>query len=451
MPNTLACEHCLTPEGWMRDCLIEWDASGVITRIAPGEGRGADGRGGIVLPGMPNAHSHAFQRALVGYGERRAGKDSFWSWRQAMYRLAGRVRAEDLYLIAHQAYSEMLSGGYTSVAEFHYLHHGVDGAAGTEMAEAILRAAADTGIALTLLPVCYLAGGFGEPPEPEQHRFVHRDLDHFLGFVADLRGFGARMGIAAHSLRAVPPEMLSDLSTGARELLGADCPIHIHVAEQTAEVASCQEHTGRRPIELLAQSVELDAHWNLVHATHALDHEIDLIVESGARVVICPLTEAYLGDGLFPAVDFVSRGGELAIGSDSDVRIDAVDELRWLEYGQRLRDHARARLADAEGLGAKLWRDTAAAGAKASFRSCRGLGGVIEEGAYADLVVLDTESAPLAGLSPEAAMDALLVAGDRHCIASTWVAGQQVSAAGPQMVTAGYTEAVKRLMTKSET
>jgi formimidoylglutamate deiminase len=442
MPNTLACEHCLTPEGWVRDCLIEWDASGIITRIVPGQSRDEATRGGIVLPGMPNAHSHAFQRALLGHGERRAGKDSFWSWREAMYRLAGRVTADDLYQIARQAYSEMLAGGYTSVAEFHYLHHGVDGEAGTEMAEAILRAAADTGIAMTLLPVCYLNGGFGEPPSPEQARFVHRDLDHFLSFIADLRGFGARMGVAAHSLRAVPAELLTELSTGARELLGADCPIHIHIAEQRDEVGACQAHTGRRPIELLAQSVELDEHWNLVHATHALDHELDLITESGARVVICPLTEAYLGDGLFPAVDFLSRGGELAIGSDSDVRIDAIDELRWLEYGQRLRDHARARLADAEGLGAKLWRETASAGARAAFRSCRGIGGVIEVGAYADLVLLDMDALALAASSPESAMDGLLVAGDRHCIDSTWVAGRRASIEPPSE----FAEVARRLM-----
>jgi formimidoylglutamate deiminase len=457
MPNTLACEHCLTPDGWVQDCLIEWDAAGIITRIAPGAGQG--GRG-LVLPGMPNGHSHAFQRALAGYGERRAGQDSFWSWRDAMYRLAARVQAEDLYLIARQAYTEMLAGGYTSVAEFHYLHHGPDspdspdspdgshgarGGAATEMAEAVVRAAADAGIAITLLPVCYLTGGFGESPRTDQARFVHRDLDDFLQLLAASRALGVRTGLAVHSLRAVPAELLSELVTGARELLGGDCPIHIHIAEQQREVDACLLHAGRRPIELLADSVSLDRHWNLVHATHALDHELDLIADSGARVVICPLTEAYLGDGLAPAVGFASRGGALAIGSDSNLRLDAVDELRWLEYGQRLRDHARARFADAEGLGARLWRETAAAGAAAVFRACTGVAGVLQVGAPADLVLLDTSRAPLAGLEPDRALDALITSGDRRCIEATWVGGRHVDTsddAGP----AAFPALIRRLM-----
>jgi len=442
MPNTLACEHCLTPDGWVRDALIEWDAAGIVTRVASGEAAGARG---IVIPGMPNGHSHAFQRALAGHGERRAGQDTFWSWREAMYRLAASVTAEDMYLIARQAYAEMLSGGYTSVLEFQYLHHAVDGTPGSEMADALVRAAADAGIAITLVPVCYVTGGFNETARPGQSRFVHRDVDSFLAFLSQLRSLGVRMGAAAHSLRAVPSELLADLTAGARELLGGDCPMHIHVAEQQREVDECQAHTGRRPIELLADSIELDSHWNLVHATHALDHELDLIAESGARVVLCPLTEGYLGDGVFPAVAYKERGGQLAIGTDSDVRLDAIEELRWLEYGQRLRDKARARLADADGLGTVLWRDTAAAGARAVFRSCRGAGGVIGVDAYADLLLLDADAPQLAGLAPARAMDALLTAGDSRCIAETWVAGRKIEPLDPA-VTAAYAGAARRLL-----
>lgn len=417
MPNTLSCEHALTADGWIPDARISWDDRGLISAIEP---HGSErGDGGLALPGLPDAHSHAFQHALVGHGEQRAGEDSFWSWREAMYQLAARITPEETREVARRCYRGLLAAGYTSVAEFHYLHHEVDAGRSLAMAEAVVSAARDVGIRITLLPVAYLAGGFGVAPQEGQRRFLHRDLDDFMHTVDQLRALRCGMGVAAHSLRAVPAETLRDLVTAARDLLGEDCPLHLHVAEQTAEVEDCLAHHGRRPIELLADSVELDQHWNLVHATHAQPHELELIARAGARVVVCPLTEAYLGDGLFPAVDFRALGGEVAIGSDCNVRLDGIEELRWLEYGQRLRDRKRARLADGEGLGTTLWSQVAAAGGAAMAPCPVSRSGVLAVGSPADIVVV-----PHTHGDPDRSMDALITAGDARAISAVRVAGR---------------------------
>jgi len=412
--------HILTPAGFQRQRRIAIDATGRIARIevAPD---GAPLDGWIALPGMPNAHSHAFQRALAGHGEAARGGDSFWSWREAMYRLAGSVGPDDLYAISLQAYREMLAGGFTSVAEFHYLHHGVDGARGSECAAAVIGAAADAGIRLLFLPVFYQRGGFGRPAGEAQARFLHGTVDEFLAGVAALPDVAR--GIAVHSLRAVPHGALPDLVAGADALLGRDAPLHIHVAEQLAEVEACLAATGRRPVELLADSVALDPRWSLVHATHANTAERALVIERGATVVLCPLTEAYLGDGLFATADFARGGGRLAVGSDSNVRIDAVEELRWLEYGQRLLTNSRAQLADGSGLGAPLWRRACEGGAAALAQAV----GRIEPGAWADLVSLDPGESVLQGPDePDAVLDALVTGGDSRCIDAVWVGGRRI-------------------------
>ena len=415
MQTRLAFEYILTPDGLVQDQALVVDDAGLIARIEPA----MDGvrEGFLAIPGMPNAHSHAFQRALSGYGETPRGEDSFWSWREAMYRLANRLTPEDMFVIAREAYWDMLRGGFTSVAEFHYLHHLPDGRPGAEMARAVIAAAEETGIRLLLLPVYYRTGGFGKQARDEQRRFIHQGVDDYFALLSELHD--VPLGVAPHSLRAVPPEELAPLLAAARKFLGPDVPMHIHISEQEREVEECQATYGLTPIELLAKSVPLDRHWNLVHATHASDTEQSIMRRAGATAVICPITEAYLGDGLFPADEFVATGGRLAIGSDSNCRIDAVEELRWLEFGQRLRTKHRARLATEEGIGLPLWQRACTGGAAAFGRPL----GAIAPGMPADLVVLDPHSAALRGHEVDTLLDALVIGGSRHDLAAVYVDG----------------------------
>jgi formimidoylglutamate deiminase len=421
MSRLLNFEHILTPAGIERHRCLHVDGAGRISAIEPA-GSSGPFDGWLALPGMPSAHSHAFQRGLAGYGEAARGNDSFWSWREAMYTLAQGLDADALYAVSWRAYRDMLAAGFTSVAEFHYLHRRADGERATELIEAVIRAASDAGIRLAMIPVFYQRGGFDAPAAPGQARFVHRDVEDFLTLVAMYREHSA--GVAVHSLRAVPPRMLADMVLGAQELLGAERPIHIHISEQPGEVADCIAATGRRPVQLLADTVELGPHWSLVHATHADAAERALINAAGATVVVCPLTEAYLGDGLFPAAQFAAEGGRLALGSDSNVRIDAIEELRWLEYGQRLLTGRRGCFADAEGLGASLWRRMASGGAASLGTPV----GAIAVGHYADLVTLDIAQPIFAGVEdPGGVLDALLTGGDGRCIDQVWVGGRRLA------------------------
>lgn len=422
MSSRLTFRAILGPEGIERDRSLRIGADGTIEAIEAG---GPPYDGFLALPGMPNAHSHAFQRALAGRGEGARGEDSFWSWREAMYRLANSIEPEQMYAIARQAYSEMLAAGFTRVVEFHYLHHREDGSRGPEMGDAVCRAADDAGLPMTLLPVYYRTSGIeGAPAEVGQRRFAHASVEDFVETLSRIAHPIA--GLAPHSLRAVPVEDLSALVTALDSLAGPTAPLHIHVSEQTAEVEACRERCGRTPIELLAEAVDLGPRWSLIHATHATHDERRLIRAAGATVVLCPLTEAYLGDGLFEAGEHVREGGVVAVGSDADVRISAVEELRLLEYGQRLRDRLRARLGDAEGLGAALWSRLAAGGARASGADV----GRIAPGLRADLVVLDGESPALAGHDPETALDAWIVGGASADIAAVYVAGRRRAEGG---------------------
>jgi formimidoylglutamate deiminase len=429
MTQRLTFRHVMTPEGMVNDCALVVSSKGQIESLETLDGsRGSlQYDGWLALPGMPNAHSHVFQRAMSGFGEKPAGEDSFWSWRDHMYRLAACLDPEQMRVVAEQGFREMLAAGFTRVAEFHYLHHLPDGSAGEEMARAVAEAAQTVGIGLKLLPVYYRKGGFGREAGEGQRRFVHRDLDSFMQLMEKLADL--EPGVAPHSLRAVPPEELGDLVTAVRGLLGPEAPIHIHVSEQRQEVMDCQSRYGRSPVSVLADHVALDKHWNLVHATHATPDELRRVAAAGARVVICPLTEAYLGDGLFPADAWRRMGGGLAIGSDSNCRIDAVEELRLLEYGQRLRRERRLLLADERGLGAALWSMAAEAGAAALGQD---LAGRIEVGAPADLVVLDERSPALAGHGPDTVLDALLIGGGRQDIADVYVGGRKRVEAGRQ-------------------
>jgi len=316
------------------------------------------------IPGLPNLHSHAFQRAMAGLTERRgSGSDSFWTWREQMYRFVERLGPDDLEAIAAQAYMEMLEAGFTWVAEFHYLHHQPDGRPYdnvAEMSQRIVAAAAEVGIGLTLLPVLYRQSGFGgRPATPGQRRFLN-DRE-FYARIMETKVPGGRIGIAPHSLRAVT---LDDLKWAAETWRGQ--PAHIHVGEQTREVEDCLAAHGRRPIDLLMDTVPVDAHWCLVHATHADAGERTRIAKSKAVVGLCPITEANLGDGLFDVPDFLGKDGRFGVGSDSNVRISVADELRTLEYGQRLVHRQRNVLGDAgRSTGRRLFEAALAGGAQA--------------------------------------------------------------------------------------
>lgn len=445
MHRILRFRHLLTPDGMVHDRQLVVGADGRIERIEPADS-GAEWHGWLALPGMPNGHSHVFQRALAGYGEARgSGEDSFWSWREAMYRLAATVSPEDLQVIARQGFIDMLRAGFTSVAEFHYLHHLPDGSRSTAMAEAIIAAADEVGIRLRLLPVAYFFAGFDrQPPNDGQRRFVHNDVPEYLRLLESLAPVNP--GIAPHSLRAVPSEWLAELTEGAADILGEQFPIHVHIAEQRKEIDDCLKAHARPPIRLLADSVELDSRWQLVHATHAEPGEIDLIADSGAGVVICPITEAYLGDGLFDAVRFRAAGGSLAIGSDSNCRIDVFEELRLLEYGQRLRYERRARLANERGLGEPLYLQAVQAGGNATGYET----GAIAVGCHADLAVIEAGSDALAGHDMATALDALVINGSRHDVADVYVGGRRVVEAGEHprqsKARADFHATVKRLL-----
>jgi len=332
---------------WFETAWVDGEWASRVRVTATGVETGADPlptdeRHAIGVPGLPNVHSHAFQRGMAGLAEARGpGSDDFWSWRELMYRFVDRLSPDDLEAIAAQAYAEMLESGFTRVGEFHYLHHAPDGHAyadPAEMAARIAAAAEDTGIGLTLLPVFYAHGGFGGAPAGEAQRRFLNTPDSFAKLVESARDLTEIVGIAPHSLRAVTPDEL-------RAILPLGGPVHIHIAEQMKEVRDCLAWSGKRPVEWLLSEMPVGRDWTLVHATHLTDTECTALANSGAVAGLCPITEANLGDGLFPAAAFLDAGGAIGVGSDSNVRIDAAEELRLLEYGQRLTARARNVLA----------------------------------------------------------------------------------------------------------
>jgi formimidoylglutamate deiminase len=441
----------LSGAGWLRDATVTLSEQGLITAIAAGASPPADARRvrGAVVPGMPNAHSHAFQRAMSGDSEfRAASHESFWTWRSAMYALANSLTPADLTLIATQLFIEMLKAGYTSVAEFHYLHRQPDGSAYegvNALWQGIDAAALASGIGLTLLPTLYLSSDFGgRPLLPEQRRFGLR-VREFLDAVARRRSaLGAHAaatlhtGAALHSLRAVPLPSLREAVEGlvAMEPAGV---IHIHIAEQLLEVRACQASTGRRPIELLLDTGLVGPHWCLVHATHATAAEIRAVAASGAGVCVCPSTEGNLGDGFFDAGRLLAAGGGLCIGSDSEASVSPAEELRWLEYQQRIRRRRRAVLATRRepNVGARLWRAAARCGARALGQAV----GAIEVGRRADWLVLDTEHPAMAGASGDGLLDRLVFGGGQAAIRDVMVAGRWVIEGGRH---GGEQEAARR-------
>ena len=431
------CPDALLPSGWASGVMLRWDEAGILENVSPGVSPepGVSVLAGPTIPGLPNLHSHAFQRGFAGLTECRSrepdsGGDSFWTWRETMYRFASRIDPEQLEIIATWLYSEMLTGGYTSVCEFHYLHHRPDGQRYSPTAElglALLRAAEKVGIGITLLPVLYQSSGFGGSlPLPEQRRFIASNEEILLMMEAlgpQAKAQRARIGLAPHSLRAVPPTALRE---AVDELTRRDpaAPIHIHIAEQKKEVDDCVAWSGQRPVEYLLSGFGLDRRWCLVHATHMTSEETAAAAATGAVAGICPSTEANLGDGIFTLVDWRRHGGNWGVGSDSHTIVNAAEELMQLEYSQRLATRRRNIVTSAEhpDVATALLLEATAGGALATGRPVCGL----TVGQQADFVVLDAEHVALQGLSASDMLSAHVFASHRtSAIIEVWTAGRR--------------------------
>lgn len=444
--------HLLLDDGWARDVritCIDGLCVALERAVAP---VGGDARHAVAVPGMPNLHSHAFQRGMAGMAERRGpSHDSFWTWREVMYRFVDRLDADQFEAIAALAYVEMMETGFTRVGEFHYLHHDRDGrpfADPARMTQALVDAAMDTGIGLTMLPVFYAHAGFGgAAPGPGQRRFVC-GIDQFARLMDAARSAlkilpDGVIGVAPHSLRAVTPDelraLLAMVPTG---------PVHIHIAEQLREVDECLAWSGARPVEWLLGNYPVDRRWCLVHATHMTEAEARDMARTGAVAGLCPITEANLGDGVFNVAPYLAEAGRYGIGSDSNVLIDPAEELRLLEYGQRLQRHGRNLLAIGEGAstGAALFNGALAGGGQAL-----GVAAGIAVGRPLDFVALDADHPSLFGRAGDALLDGWIFAAGRGAIDSVWRRGDKLVSNGRhrsrQRIEERYRKVVARLMT----
>ena len=448
-------DHLYLDHGWHHDCVVTIEA-GLITQITPvasGHAEPASERiTGWALPGMPNLHSHCFQRGMAGLSERRGPSgDSFWTWRDVMYRFLDKLDPDAVEDIAAMAMMEMMETGFTSLAEFHYLHHAIDGtpyANCAEMAERIVAAAAKTGLCLTLLPVFYAHSNFGgQQPNHGQRRFVNSLASYEKLFADSQKALkhwaGSKIGIAPHSLRAATPQELTDLLA-----LHPKGPLHIHIAEQMKEVDDCIAWCGTRPVDWLLSNHAVDETWCLIHATHLTEQEITALARSGAVAGLCPITEANLGDGVFPASTFTQAGGRFGVGSDSNIEIAAAHELRWLEYAQRLTQRGRNLLARAEGqsTGETLYRMACHSGAQALGQAV----GSIAIGNRADFVVLDTNNPTLAGHNEQTVLDAYLFAAGPSAIDRVITGGETYVSQGRHIrheaITRAYRERMKKIL-----
>ena len=428
--SQLFAAQALLDGGWARDVLFRFGDDGTILSAEPDTAPdGAPAAAGPVLPGMVDVHSHAFQRALAGRTERAAaGGDSFWTWREAMYGFVRRLTPDQVEAIATQLYVELLKGGYTAVGEFHYLHHAPDGSPYDDIAEMSLRviaAAQCAGIAITHLPVLYGYGGFGGLAVGEAQKRFRNDPDALLRIVEALRGqFSADpdvvIGAAPHSLRAVTHETLTE-TVAALHAGDPAAPVHIHVSEQEKEVADCLAWSGQRPVDWLFGNLPPDPRWCLIHATHVSETEILRIAGSGAVAGLCPVTEANLGDGIFALPQYMSEDGIFAIGSDSNYTMNPMEELRWLEYGQRLRDGQRNIAAEPArpSVGATLWKAAALGGAQALARSS----GTLAPGKRADLIVLDGNDIDIEGREGDDILDTMIFAGSGNRVRDVMIGG----------------------------
>ncbi|PZQ55529.1 MAG: formimidoylglutamate deiminase [Novosphingobium pentaromativorans] len=444
-------DHSGTLGGWASGVRFVL-RNGRISAIESGvTAQAGDERHACVIPGLGNLHSHAFQRGMAGLAEQRGDTDdSFWTWREVMYRFLDRMTPGDLHALAAMAYLEMLESGFTRVGEFHYLHHDPEGRAygdPAEMSVAIARAAGEVGLGLTLLPVFYAHSGFGaQPPSEGQRRFIH-DLDGFSRLLDGARRAvsgldDAVVGLAPHSLRAVSPEQLSVLET-----MVPGAPVHIHIAEQVREVEDCLAWSGQRPVEWLLDHAEVGPRWCLVHATHMTEDETRRLARSGAVAGLCPITEANLGDGLFPARAFLAEGGRWGVGSDSNVLIDGTEELRLFEYGQRLQHRGRNIVASREtrSTGETLWRQAVEGGAQAL-----GVKSGLSIGLPFDAVSLDLDHPSLAARDSDRLLDGLVFAAGRSAVDCVWRFGAQVVSGGRHLardaVVRRYRDSLGRLI-----
>jgi formiminoglutamate deiminase len=442
----------LLPGGWARDVTVSIE-NGVIASVADNaSSAGAEIISGVAIPGLPNLHSHAFQRGMAGLTEvRGVTQDSFWTWRQLMYRFLDALTPDDVEAIAGFAYAEMLEAGFTSVAEFHYLHHDEHGqpyADLAEMAGRITAAAGATGIGLTLLPSFYNFSSFGGAPSLHGQRRFANDPQRFLALLEKSRAAiaacdNAAIGIAPHSLRAITPETL-------KEVLAAfpQGPIHIHVAEQVKEVSDCVAWSGQTPVAWLLDHMPVDRRWVLIHATHMTAEEATGVAASRAMIGLCPLTEASLGDGIFEGSQFLEAGGSFGVGTDSNIEITAPGELKQLEYSQRLRYRIRNAVArtPGESTGRALYEHALDGGAQALGRSV----GSLAVGKRADIVVLNNAHPDLAAVSGDRWLDAYTFVAGKSAIDSVWVGGKQVVEAGRHRqrssIVARYQRTMKRLV-----
>lgn len=445
-------KRALLPEGWAQDVRIGLSGGRISTVSAGARPQQGDAQVAILLPALSNLHSHAFQRAMAGMTEYRAkGRESFWTWRELMYRFLDRLTPEQMQAIAAQVYLEMQEAGFAAVGEFHYVHHQPGGAPYADMAELsvrIMAAAAQTGIGLTHLPVLYTYGGAGKTALAGGQLRFGNDVEHFGRLVEAARAAARALpgdtvvGIAPHSLRATCPE---DLALALPFAAGA--PIHIHVAEQPKEVTDISAWLGARPVEWLLANAPLDARWCAIHATHMTADETARLARTGAVAGLCPITEANLGDGPFNGPGWIAAGGALGLGSDSNVRISLTEELRTLEYSQRLRDLERNVLVPGEGsVGRYLYQAAAWGGAQALARDA----GHIAAGKLADLVALDADHPALCALADDQILDGLCFAAPDGVVTDLWSAGRHQVRAGRHVardkIVPAYRRAVNALM-----
>lgn len=446
--KTIWAEQALLQNGWAKAVRVTVGANGWIDRVEPDMPRVGDRIVGTLLPALVNAHSHAFQRAMAGLTERRGtdARDSFWTWRALMFRYLDRLTPAHVEAIAALVQMEMLEAGYAANVEFHYLHHqagGVPYANLAEMSERIAAASAQTGIGLTLLPVLYQYGGLDRRPlGPGQIRFGN-DLDRFArlheGASDALRALppDCRMGVAPHSLRAVAPDALGQVAGLT------DGPVHMHLAEQQAEVDEVSVTLGKRPVEWVLDNMALSSGVTFIHCTQMLPHETEGLARTGAVAGLCPITESSLGDGIFDGVRWLEAGGQIAIGSDSNIRIALSEELRTLEYSQRLRDRVRAALASPEqSTGRRIFGAAAQGGALAAGRAT----GVIAPGLLADLMALDTAHIDLAGRAGDTTLDSYIFAGDDCMVQEVWSAGRHMVSNGQHVHRAAIVAAYGKVM-----
>ena len=432
MIMTIYAKRALLAADWVNNVRLSIEG-GLIERVETDQSPHADDtQVDTLLPALANLHSHAFQRAMAGMTEfRAAGKESFWTWRELMYRFLDHLSPEQVEAIAALVFMEMQEAGYASVGEFHYVHHQPGGQPYgilTELSQRIFAAANETGIGLTHLPVLYTYGGVdGRPLSGGQLRFSN-DVDRFLTLVQECEASLSAMhadtnvGIAPHSLRATSPADLAEVV--AQRPLG---PVHIHIAEQLEEVSEVEAGLGQRPVEWLLNTADIDGRWCLIHATHMTDDEAINMAKSGAVAGLCPITEANLGDGIFNGVPFLRNGGRIGLGSDSNVRISLTEELRLLEYSQRYRDTARNVLVVEEGsTGKTLYTGAALGGAQALGRNA----GKIAAGQLADLVGIDSTQPSLFALNEDKLLDGLCFAAGDNVVTDTWSAGRHMVQAG---------------------